>query len=182
MSKKDAVPQTGAKGIAKAIEAGEDPNADLDFSDTESRSQMAVALKLSGASYTDIARTCDYSSAYHARMAVERVLAASADSPEDRDKMRVLTDRRLNRLLQSVMGKAVDPKAPDHLAYNARALAIVDRTARLWGVDAPTQVQFTATDAHIQEYVERMARLAGAEEEAIEAEIIEADEKEADFG
>jgi len=136
---------------------------------------MAVALRLSGASYTEIAKMAGYSSAFRARQAVERSLAASADSPEERDQMRVLTSRRLNRLLQSVMAKAVDPKDPQHLAYNARALALVDREARLWGVDAPAQVQITASDERIEEYMRNIGKLAAASMEADEAEILDAD-------
>jgi hypothetical protein len=183
--KEDVEPLGGSKDIAKRVEAGQDVNADLDAGldaeDTESKSGMAVALRLSGASYTDIARTAGYSSAYRARQAVERVLASSADSPEERDQMRVLTSRRLNRLLQSVMGKAVDPKDPQHLAYNARALALVDREARLWGVDAPTQVQISANDEQIENYVKNMSLLAAASTEADEAEILDADVVEADI-
>lgn len=168
-------PLGGAKDIERRIEDGQDPNADLDNITTDNKSQSALALKLSGASYTDIAKVVGYSSAYHARMAVERVLAASADSPEDRDKMRVLVDRRLNRLLQSVMSKAVNPKDPQHLAYNARALAIVDRTAKLWGVDAPVQVSIAPADSYIHEYAQRLLGAAAADQSAVEADIIEAD-------
>jgi len=175
MAKKEAEPLAGAKDLAKRVEAGEDVNADLDKDETGSKGQMALALVLSGASYTEAAKIAGYSSAYRCRQAVERILANSADAPGDREKMRVLTDRRLNRLLQSVMGKAVDPKDPQHLAYNARALALVDRIGKVWGVDAPTQVQISPSDEHIQEYVQRMTALAGASTEADEAEILDAD-------
>lgn len=175
-----AEPLAGSKDLEKRVESGEDPNADLADITVDNKSQSALALRLSGASYTDIAKVCDYSSAYHARMAVERVLAASADSPEDRDKMRVLTDRRLNRLLQSVMGKAVDPKDPNHLAYNARALALIDRTAKLWGVDAPVQVSVTPADSYIHEYAQRLLGKMDEDKEAVEADIIDADIVEGD--
>jgi hypothetical protein len=176
---KETEPFKGAKDLermAKEIDHGGDPNADLNAVDTDAtKAEAGLTLKMSGASYTTIAKTLGYSSAYRARMAVERVLASAANSPEDREKMRVLTSRRINRLLQSVMGKAVDPADPQHLAYNARALALVDREARLWGVDAPTQVQISATDEHIQEYVARMSGLARAGVDADEADIIDAD-------
>lgn len=175
-AKKDVQPFTGLKGVEKAIEEGRDPNADMNEVDTSAtKAEAGVALRLSGASYTQIAKTLGYSSAYRARAAVERALATSADAPEERDKMRNLTSRRLNRLLQSVMGKAVDPRDTQHLAYNARALAIIDREARLWGVDAPTQVQFTPTDQHIQDYVAKITVLADADRDAEEADIIDAD-------
>lgn len=166
------------KAIDAALARGEALNADLDRKDpddSKTKSQMGVNLKLAGASYTEIAKIAGYSSATRARLAVEKVLAAAADSPEDREKMRVLTSKRINRLLQSVMGKAVDPKDPQHLAYNARALALVDREARLWGVDAPTQVQITPTDAYIQDYIAKVSPLAAASLAADEADILDAD-------
>ena len=180
MGEKEARIMTGAKAFAQAIENGEEPNADLVISETQTKAESALALRIAGTSYTNIAKALGYASATRARLAVERVLAASADSPEDRDQQRVLNDKRLNRLLQSVMGKAVDPKDPDHLAYNARALAITDRIMRLWGVDAPAQVQITPTDEHLQQYVAHMMALARKEPEAEEADIIDADPIEED--
>ena len=175
MGEKEARIMTGAKAFAQAIENGEEPNADLVVSETDTKAESALALRIAGTSYTNIAKALGYASATRARLAVERVLAASADSPEERDQQRVLNDKRLNRLLQSVMGKAVDPKDPDHLAYNARALAITDRIMRLWGVDAPAQVQITPTDEHLQQYVAHMMALARKEPEAEEADILDAD-------
>lgn len=174
-----------SKELESALDAG-DPDRHIPLNDvdkSETKAQAAVTMALYGASYTDIAKTLNYSSAYRARMAVERVLASAADSPTDRDKMRQLIDKRLNRLLSSVMGKALDPNDPQHLAYNARALALVDRQAKLHGVDAATQVQFTASDQYIQEYVESLRPLASADRKAIEADIVDADEvEEADIG
>lgn len=172
----EAIPEPfgGEKGLAKVVEDGKDPNADLAYR-ADQKAEAAMALAISGASWSNIAKIVGYSSPTRARQAVERVLASSADSPLERDKMRVLTSRRLNRLLQSVMSKAVDPKDPQHLAYNARALALVDREAKLWGVDAPTQVQVSANDEHIQAYMAKMGILAGADREAEEADILDAD-------
>lgn len=177
-------PFTGGKGLAKAIEEGRNPNADLDApepGETETRAQAALAMRIGGASYTDIARTLEYSSAYRARSAVERVLADTAESTEDRDKQRVLIDRRLSRLLQSVMGKAVNPNDPEHLAYNARALAIVDRQAKLHGVDAPTQtVVYTPDSEKVERYIAEVLALAQKDREDAEADIMDADVVEDD--
>jgi hypothetical protein len=104
---------------------------------------------------------------------VERSLAASGDSPEARDQLKVLMDRRLNRLLQSVMSKAVNPKDPQHLAYNARALAIIDRQAKFHGLDAPTQVAISATDEMIAAYVSAVRPLAAAQDAVEEADIFD---------
>lgn len=164
----------------KAVDKGEDPNKDLttttEEGETADRAASAVALRVAGASYSDIARTLGYSSAHRARSAVERVLASTADSPEERDRVRDLTDRRLNRLLQSVMSKATNPRDPEHLAYNARALAIVDRQARLHGVDAPTQaVIHTPSAERVEEYIGKVLAFAKVSLDNDEADIIEAE-------
>lgn len=163
MPRKKVEPLMGAKDIAQKVEAEgiEAVNKDLAVKDRATRSQSAVALRLSGASYSDIARVLGYASPTHARSAIERVLASTADSPEDLQNLRVLQTRRLERLLQSVMSKAVDPEAEEHLAYNGRALAIIDRISKLHGVDAPTQVQFTPTDEYLTQYTQRLLEQAG---------------------
>lgn len=193
--KADMEPLMGEADIARRVEqAGLDAvnegavNADLDLTkeiDRPSRSASAVALRLSGASHTDIARVLGYSSPTHARQAIERVLASAADSPEDLKTLRVLQTRRYERLLQSVMSKAVDPEAEDHLAYNSRAMTLVDRISKLHGVDAPTQVQFTPTDEYLTNYTNRLLEAAGlgtldadeaSPEDIEDAEIIGDDE------
>lgn len=165
----------GEKSLEK-VDPDAGLNKDLEQSEeNQTKAEAALALVISGAPYTKVAKIAGYSSAFRARQAVERLLASSADSPLERDKMRILTSRRLNRLLQSVMPKAVDPNGKEHLAYNARALAIIDREAKLWGVDAPTQVQITPTDQHLQEYISKVQVLANADRDAEEMDILEAD-------
>lgn len=169
----EAEPFGGKKALERAIEEGKDPNADLNEVDkSPTKAEAAVALRIAGTGYTNIAKILGYSSATRARSAVERALASSADTPEDRGHMTNLIDRRLNRLLSSVMGKAVDPKEPEHLAYNARALAIIDRQAKLHGVDAPAKVQVTPSDSYIQEYLAKVHPLAVAHNQAEEADIL----------
>lgn len=166
----------------KAIEDA-DPDAvraQTAVDNSATTAEAAVAMFVWGANYTDIKNKLGYSSARHARVAVERALAASADSEDDRDKMRVVISKRLNRLLGAHMSKAVDPKDPEQLAYSARVLAIIDRQAKLYGVDAPTQIQITATDDHIREYVEFMMPQAREDQQAIEADILDADVVERD--
>ena len=168
-----AEPFGGQKALERAIEEGRDPNADLNEVDqSPTKAEAAVGLRLSGASFSTIAKTLGYSSPTRARSAVERALASSADSPEERDAQVQLIDRRLNRLLQSVMSKAVNPTDPEHLQYNARALAIVDRQARLHGVDAPTKVQLSPSDEYIRDYLAKVAPLAAAHGAAEEYDIL----------
>jgi hypothetical protein len=76
------------------------------------------------------------------------------------------------------MSKALNPKDKEHLAYNARALAIIDRQIKLWGLDAPTQIQVSATDQEILQLIEVLSPTAETDKLQVEAEIIDADEAE----
>lgn len=171
---KNVDPLGGPKDLARKVAEGKDPNADLQMMEPDTKAEGALFLSLAGASWSDIARQQGYSSPTHARLAVERVLA-EAVGPEERAQMRMLQDRRYKRLLQSVMGRAVDTKDPQQLAYNARALAIVDRISVLNGLNAPQQVQITPTDQYLQEYLERMIPEAQADRDAGEADILDAE-------
>lgn len=170
----------GAKDIARKIEAGEDPNADLAAGPAPgSQAEAALGLKIAGASWTTIAKTLDLSGPWEARRMVEMVLAAAAASPEKIDQQRHLHSRRLERLLSSVMPAATNPRHSDHLAYNARALAILDRIAALGGLNAPAQaVVYTPKAEEIEKYVAKFAVLAQADTEAAEADVIDADIEE----
>ncbi len=103
---------------------------------------------------------------------MERSLAATVDSG-DRDRMRSLTSRRLERILRGLWGKAADPNHPEHLAAARTAIAVIDRHARLYGLDAPTEmVVYTPAAAEIERWVTGMAqKQVGAMPE--EANILE---------
>lgn len=161
------------KEIAKADPLAGVPENVVDKSST--KAEAAVALFLFGASYTEIKNQLGYSSAHRARNAVERALAASADSEDDRDKARTIIRKQLRRLLAAHMPQAVDVKHKEQLAYSARTLAIIDRLAKLDGADAPTQIQITPNDQYIQEFLETVIPMAKADQDQIEADILEAE-------
>lgn len=139
------------------------------------KAEAAVALFVYGVSFTEIKNKLGYSSAHRARIAVERALAASADSAEDRDMARVVVRKQLRRLLAAHMPQAVDVKNSQQLAYSARTLAIIDRLGKLDGVDAPTQIQISASDDNIRDFVEMLMPEAKKDNETIEADIMDAD-------
>lgn len=174
MANKKPEPLRGPKDIAQRVENGEDPNADLTMEQANTKAQGALFLSINGASWSDIARMQGYATAVHARLAVERVLAETV-GPDDRELAREINRRRYKRLLQSVMGKAVDPADPQHLAYNARAIAIIDRLGILDGLNAPQQVQITPTDQHMYEYLQKMLPEAQKDRDAGEADILDAE-------
>lgn len=162
-----------SKEVALADPAASIPENAVDKSTT--KAEAAVALFVYGVSYTEIKNKLGYSSAHRARIAVERALAASADSEDDRDKARVVIRKQLRRLLAAHMPQAVDVKNPNQLAYSARTLAIIDRLAKLDGADAPTQIQISASDSEILHFVEMLMPEAKKDQDVIEADILDAD-------
>jgi hypothetical protein len=96
--------------------------------------------------------------------------------PLAREDMRKLIGKKLDRLQAAVMSKALDPNDPNQLAFHARALAVVDRQAKLWGVDAAIQVQVNASDEQILAFVEMASPTAAADKLAIEADPMAFDE------
>lgn len=142
---------------------------------SSTKAEAAVTMAMYGASDSDIAKTLHYSSPYRARMAVERALAGAEHTLDDQEKVRKLIGKRLNRLLAAHMGQALDVNNPNQLAHSARALAIVDRQAKLYGVDAPTQIQVSMADSEIQEFIEAMLPATMQDKLAIEADILDAE-------
>lgn len=116
-----------------------------------SQARSALALRLAGASYESIAKTVGYQSANAAKRAVEGILEDTVNESRDLPQLRELTGRRIERLLRSVWAKATDEESADHLAYVRTALALIDRHARLMGVDAPQRLEVSTPDTEAKE-------------------------------
>ena len=162
-----------------------DGNKDLVEPKRTNRADAAITLKIAGATYTEIAETVGYKSATQARQAVEEALAAMS-GPEDRERLRFLEARRLERLLRGLWKKATDDKDEEHLAAARVALAIIDRHSKLYGLDAPQEmVVYTPAAAEIEEWVQRQARqIRGAlpEEADVIGEIVEGEIVDTGYG
>lgn len=121
--------------------------------DRAERKRNALELRLAGASYRDIAQALGISPA----TAMQDCKEALADIPmQQADEMRTVELSRLDRLQRAVWPKAVkgDLQAVD------RAIKIIDRRAKLFGLDAPQQVQITANDIDLDAAVDKMLRVA----------------------
>jgi len=132
--------------------------SDRDSTDREFRQfrqgAAAVALRLAGASYGDVAEALSIASAELARTMVESELGNRGLDRTDRDKLRAEESARLLRLLRGVWAKATSPDHPEHLPAAKVALAIIDRHVRLHGLDAPAEVMIhTPTTAEIDAWV-----------------------------
>ena len=137
------------------------------------RAAAAVKLAVDGAPYSDIAQILDYHSAVEAKHAVWDAIAAAGADHDDVEKMRSLQSHRLDKLLYAVMPHATNAGDPEWLSAQRVALAILDRQARLYGLDAAAQVViYTPTQREISLHAAKVVDLMRAASGAIEADII----------
>lgn len=139
------------------------------------KANAAVGMKLAGATWEEIARTLGYPTARAALVATEKALEKQFHET-DRDALRRLAGARLERLLLSVWPKAIDAGNPEHLIAVTKAREIVDRHAKLFGLDAPTEyVVHSPTQGEIDRWVATVlvAKAPEVEEyDILEGEII----------
>lgn len=149
--------------------------------------RSALALWTAGATYGDISSQLRLRSPQTAQMAIERALSEQVDDNMDRSKQRRKMGLTLERLMRSIMPKAVDPKHPEQLAAVRVSVSIIDRYSKLNGLDAPVQVDVNLpSDAEFQRFIGAAAAglgIAVPEEgdpfEVIEdAEVVEDDDFE----
>lgn len=135
---------------------------DWESEESMNSAKSALTLKIAGASYFEIAQTLDYASPTAARIAVERMLAASLPGEVDYTGLRQLANARLDALLRSVAPTAMNTKHADHLAYARMMLGVVDRQIKLNGLDAPQIHLINPGDDELTKYVDAMADVMGA--------------------
>jgi tRNA A37 N6-isopentenylltransferase MiaA len=83
---------------------------------------------------------------------------AEALGSEDRDKLRQMAGTRLERMTRALWSKAIDPKNPEQMAAQRETRANIDRFAKLFGLDAPTEVVVhSPTQQELEEWVERVS-------------------------
>jgi hypothetical protein len=109
----------------------------------------ALALRTAGATFDQIARQLGYASPSGAYEAVMSALKATLREPAE--SVRVMEVERLDRLMlglwkaATATATATDPRGPD-LESLDRVLKIMDRRAKLLGLDAPQKVAATTPD------------------------------------
>lgn len=167
---------------AQEVDKGTELKQKVAAMDPPTRAAAAVNLRIEGASWTEIARILEYSSAQRARVAVERALAEMAESEEDREQLRWTMNQRLNRLLYSLMRRATNPKDQDHLAYVSKVLAVMDRQSKLNGLDMPTTIAvYNPSNEAIEKYVEQTVEILRRANGEIEADIMDEDIEDAEI-
>lgn len=104
------------------------------------REAQAVELRIAGHTFAQIAATVGYSNAGAAYKAVQRALAVEADAQsQGRKTLREEQNAKLNRLLAATWSAAMkgDVKAI------GQARQLLERQARLLGLDEPTNVRMS---------------------------------------
>jgi hypothetical protein len=137
------------------------------------KADAALALRLSGANWPSIAQALGYPTPRAAQLAVEKTLVKQLEG-SDREVLRAIAGARLERLLQSVWGKANNTGDPDQLSAVSRARELVADHRKLFGLDAPSEVVVhTPTQDELEGWVLRMT--ATMVPDVIEPDIYEAD-------
>lgn len=141
--------------------------------DAPSRARAAVNLLIAGASYSDIAKVLDYRTTDLAKRAIWQAIGSIEMDEVRRAREKELMARRLNTMIGSGWKRANDPHDPDHLAYQRLMLAIMDRQAKLYGLDAPSEsIVYTPSQQEINEHVARVRNLVVVEAGDVEADVL----------
>lgn len=132
-----------------------DPNeldlvAEAEFVDrpVSQKARSALHLYYNNASLDEITQVVGFASIEEASRAIDAAVKAELrGDTKAKDRMRHIANRKLDQLLRSVSAKAANPKHPEHLAAVGKALSIIDRHIRLYGLDAPTEMIVHNPDA-----------------------------------
>lgn len=124
----------------------------------EIKALRAVELRLAGATFQRIADVLGYQDRSGAKRAYERALDVLKDDLAPTvAQHRTEQLLRLETLLTSVWGKAQQPSDPDHLKAIETARKLLERQARLLGLDAPLRVAVSdEVDAQIETLLAEM--------------------------
>jgi hypothetical protein len=140
------------------------------------KGDAAVSLRVAGASYAEIAEVLGYQTEARAISAVENALAGALNA-EDRNHQRAIAGQRIERLIRSVWAKAVDPAQPEHLPAVRTAKDLIDRYAKLYGLDAPSEIIVsTPTTSALESWVQQLTQIQAPQVEefdVLEAEVVE---------
>ena len=145
---------------------------DIPAEGSQMRAEAALKMKVAGASWVQIAEHLDYSSAATARATVEKLIAESAEEFSDRDRLRKITNLRMDALMKVAFRRALEKNSPDQVAYMRIWLEYEKQLARLNGLDAPQQVVITPAYEEIVAWATDVYAKTG-QEVVVEADIIE---------
>lgn len=149
------------------------------------KARSALHLYYNNASLDEIVTVVGFASVAEASKAIDiAVKAELRGDTKAKDRMRHIANRKLDQLLRSVSAKAANPKHPEHLAAVGKALSIIDRHVKLYGLDAPTEMVVHNPDSgEIEAWVLSVLNLAQPgviEADVLEGEVVEDSEDDGD--
>ena len=141
------------------------------------KADAALSMKMSGATWSEIALTLGYPTPRQAMLQVEKALVRQLNEDEDKAKMRQVSGARLERLLRGIWNKAINPNDPEQMTAVSRARELIADHAKLYGLNAPTEVTVhSPTNSELEDWVLQMTAtmVPDVEEPDIyDAEVIE---------
>jgi len=161
----DSRPRGGGRHVALDATAARNRKADA-----------ALSLKMSGASWTEVAMTLGFPTPRAAMLATEKALVRRLDTEDDKAKMRGMSGARLERLLRGIWGRAISPDDPEQMTAVSRSRELIADYNKLYGLNAPAEVVVhSPTQSELEDWVLRMtATMVPAVEEPdiFEAEVV----------
>lgn len=137
------------------------------------KGDAALALKIAGATWSEIMSALNFSSEQAVRNAVQTAAAANM-TDEDRSQHRQMALMRYERLLRSGMVKAMDANNGEHLSAIRACTELVNRIVALTGAAMPTElVIHTPTESQLREWVQQVSQIKMPEVQ--EYDIFDAD-------
>jgi hypothetical protein len=120
----------------------------------ERKQNAALQMKLAGATWQEVAEVIGYPTARQAIVAVEQSLERELAHPDSQAQLRAMAGKRLERLLRSTWPKALNDENPEHLQAVGKAREILGDYAKLFGLNAPTEVTVhNPTTAELDKWV-----------------------------
>ncbi len=116
------------------------------------RRAKAIELRKLGLTYRQIGEQVGVTESGAHKIVIGALRDLNAKSAESAADLRRLETERLDQLLVAVVGKA----RQGHLGAVDRVLRIMQRRARLWGLDAPTTVKADSSHVHSVYSMEEM--------------------------
>jgi len=141
---------------------------------SKERQRQAIALKLAGASYVQIAAKLGYASTETARSIITKGLDASLQ--ENAKELRKIHYGRLEHMLMLVWPRV---NTGDQSSIQT-ALTIMDRMERLYGLAAPQKIDVNhgvretiiVADGDRDNYLRALQEAASAIDEVVDAEVV----------
>lgn len=138
-----------------------------------SRASAAVNLLVSGATYEDIAKVLAYKNTGEVKRAVWNAIGSIELDQDEINRERKKMRMRLEQMIAVDWPRVQNRQDPDQLAYQRFVLAVMDRQAKLMGLDAPSQsIVYNPSKAEIEQHVQQVRQVVIQQAGDIEGDVL----------